>query len=66
MPTTIYTYAPDGSLTGSQPALQSPKDFPGTCLMPARSTLIAPPAVPSGQQAVFSTSTNKWSLKPIS
>jgi hypothetical protein len=63
---TIYTYGPDGVLTGSQVAIQSPRDLPGTWLMPAQSTTVAPPKAPAGQQAVFSTVTKTWGLQAIS
>lgn len=63
-PPTVYTFDKNGVLTGSQPAVQSPKDKIGVWLMPAQSTLTAPPTVPAGQKAVFNASTQVWGSQP--
>lgn len=62
-PPTVYNYDPTtGAFLSTQLAVQSPLDPPGVWLVPANATLIAPPAVAVNQVAVFSTSTQTWSI----
>ena len=62
----VYTYDASGVLTGSQRAIQSPKDRVGTWIIPAQATLVAPPSmIPAGQQAVFSSGSQTWALRAI-
>lgn len=58
----VYTYNADYIYTGSQPANQSPLDPPGTWLMPAQSTWVAPPTIPAGEVAIFQN--GAWALMP--
>ena len=63
----VYTYSASGVLTGSQRAMQSPKDRIGTWIIPAQATLVAPPSmVPAGQRAVFSPGSQTWALQAVS
>ena len=60
---TYYAYDVNGVYTSSVVLRQSPLDPAGTWLVPARTTSVAPPTIPSGQEAVWSGSA--WGLQPI-
>lgn len=59
---TIYNYHPDSRIfVGVADADPDPLT-PGGFLMPAHSSLIAPPVAPEGQVAVFDTELEAWAL----
>ncbi len=61
----VYKLDPaSGVLVGTEPAVQSPLDPPGTWLVPAHATLTPPPAVAAGRVPVWSGSS--WSTQPAS
>ena len=59
----IFNYAPTtGVFLGSGNASPSPLE-PGVWIIPANATVIQPPTVPSGQQAVWDG--EAWQLEPV-
>jgi hypothetical protein len=57
-----YGFDQQGRFMGEVPRQKSPLE-PGVWLIPANATLVAPPSIPEGQQAVWNGS--EWVLEAI-
>jgi len=64
MDITVYQCDQSGVYLGQTTAPESPLE-PDVYLIPAGAVETAPPAVPPGQCAVWSSTTESWSLQPI-